>query len=77
MADPITTIAQVLAEAPDFVKVLQDGVAVAKAIESKDFAAIVAGFPTYEADVVKVYSDIKALGVSQAVAAGTVTPAAS
>ena len=68
----VTTISEIVTEAPDFIKVAQDGIAVAQAIEAKNFAAIVAGFPTYEADLVKVYNDIKALGVAQAVAAGTV-----
>ena len=73
----VSTIEEILAESPDFIKVLQDGVAVAQAIETKSFAAVVAGFGGYEADVVKAYTDIKALGVSQAIAAGTVTQVAS
>lgn len=72
----VSTIAEIIAEAPDFIKVIEDGVAIAQAIESKNFAAVIGNAAGYEADVVKAYNDIKALGVSQAVAAGTVMPAA-
>jgi hypothetical protein len=38
----------------------------ASAIEAKDFAAVVAGFPNYEADAVKLFNDIAALGAASA-----------
>lgn len=73
----VTTLSEIIAEAPDFIKIVQDGVTVVQAIEAKNFGAVVSGFPGYEADVVKIYNDIKALGVSQAVASGAVTAVAS
>lgn len=73
----VTTIAEIVSESPDFIKVAQDGIAVAQAIEAKNFAAVVTGFPTYEADLVKAYNDIKALGVAQAVASGEVSAIAT
>lgn len=68
-----TTIADVLAEAPDFIKLFQDAIAVEQAVTT---SGVIAGLTTligFQADIVKVYNDILALGVSQAVAAGTVT----
>lgn len=72
----VTSLSELLAEAPDFIKVAQDGAAVFAAIEAKNFSGIVTALPQYEADALKVYNDIKALGVAQAVASGTVVAAA-
>lgn len=67
MAD-VSTISEILAEAPTFIKVLEDGVAVFQAIEAKNFGAIVTALPAYETDVVAAYNAIKALGAAQAAA---------
>lgn len=70
-----TTIADVLADAPDFIKLVQDGVAVEQAVAANGFLAGITTAMTFQADVVKVYNDLLALGVAKAVAAGTVVTA--
>lgn len=70
-----TTIADILADAPDFIKLVQDGVAVEQAVAAGGFLAGITTAMTFQADIVRVYNDILALGVAKAVAAGTVTPA--
>jgi hypothetical protein len=69
-----TTIADINNEAPDFLKILEDGASIFAAIASKNIPVLVTALPTYETDVVKVFNDIKNIGVSQAIAAGTVAP---
>lgn len=71
-----STITDILADAPDFVKLVQDGVAVEQAVAANGFLAGFTTALTFQADIVKVYNDILALGVAKAVAAGTVTPVA-
>lgn len=71
----VTTITEILAEAPDFLKLVEDGSAVFADVKTKGVLAGFADLQKFEPDLVKVYNDIKALGVSQAVAAGTVVAA--
>lgn len=66
------TISQILEEAPDFIKLIEDGVAVFTDVKAKGVLAGFADVQKFEPDIARVYADIKALGVSQAIAAGTV-----
>ena len=74
---PKVTLAEVIADAPDFIKLLDDAVTIAAAIKAGKFSDVLANLSTYEADVLKVYNDIEAKAVANAIAAGTVTAVAS
>lgn len=70
----ISTIEDIVADAPDFLKLVSDGVAVEKTVAASGIIAGLSQAMTFQADAVKVYNDILALGVAKAIAAGTVTP---
>lgn len=60
-----STIDDILAEAPDFVTIAKDLAPLAQAIESKDIGGAISAVRNLlmkEADFVKVFNDIKALG---------------
>lgn len=59
------TLAEISADLPDLVTVLQDFVAVSKLIESKDFVGIIGSYAKWEADVVKLVNDARGAAVSQ------------
>lgn len=73
MSFDFTSLEQLASEAPDFIKVVEDGAAVAATFKSGGIVAAVMQAATFEADVLKVVNDLMALGVTKAVAAGTVT----
>lgn len=59
------TLAEIQADLPDLVTVLQDFVAVSKLIEAKDFVGIIGSYAKWEADVVKLVNDVRGSAVSQ------------
>lgn len=59
------TLAEIQADLPDLVTVLQDFVTVSKLIETKDFVGIIGSYAKWEADVVKLVNDVRGVAVSQ------------
>lgn len=64
----VTTIAEIIAEAPDFLKVASDLLVVEQAFQTSGVSAGLTALFACEADVVKVYNDIKALGAAEVTA---------
>lgn len=77
MSFDFTSLEQLASEAPDLIKVIEDGAAVVTTLKSAGIVAAVMQAVSFEADVLKVVNDLMALGVTKAVAAGTVTQAAA
>lgn len=74
MEHPMPNIDKLLADVPDFLKVAQD---IASITETARTTGPFAAFPLMQAavpDIEKCIADIKALGVKEAVASGTVVP---
>lgn len=59
---------QILTDAPDFVKLVQDGITIEQAIEKNGWLATLPSLIQYQADAEKVFADIQAL-VAQPAAA--------
>ena len=64
----LTTLSQLLQEAPDFIKLIEDGVVVFSDAKSKGLLAGFADLEKFAPDILKVYNGIKAIGAAQVLA---------
>lgn len=69
----MSTLSQLFADAPAFLKIIQDGIAVEQSVAAKGFLASLSLIESYQADFEAALADIEAFFVAKAVAKGTVT----